>query len=169
MITAEYVLTMARYNAWQNKQISPVVQAMDEDSLTQDRGAFFGSIFATLNHLLWADQIWMSRFCTDVSAPNVSGTESTEFCPTIGDWAAERFRLDGRIRIWAQTLKNVDLCGDLTWHSGVLGRSTSTALSVCVTHMFNHQTHHRGQVHTMLTAAGVEAPVSDLIFLPEDI
>lgn len=169
MITREYVLTMARYNAWQNKQISPVVQAMDENELIKDRGAFFGSIQATLNHLLWGDQLWMSRFTPTVDAPKVAGTDSVNCCVTIGDWGAERFRLDGRIRLWAERLKTVDLKGDLTWYSGILGRESTTSIAVCITHMFNHQIHHRGQVHAMLTAAGVQAPVTDLIFMPEDV
>ncbi len=58
MITPAYAKEMARYNAWQNRQLSNVVQTLDEASLTQDRGAFFGSILGTLNHLLWCDQLW---------------------------------------------------------------------------------------------------------------
>ena len=168
MITKEYVLTMARYNAWQNKQITPVVQAMDEDLLSQDLGVFFSTILGTLNHLLWADTIWMSRFCTDVAPPTVPGIDSVRMCATVGDWSAGRFRMDGRMRIWAETLKNVDLTGEVVWTSGVLGREVSTPVALCVAHMFNHQTHHRGQVHAMLTRLGLEAPVSDVIFMPEE-
>lgn len=169
MITREYVLTMTRYNAWQNKQITPVVQAMDEETLTRDMGVFFGSLLGTLNHLLWGDTIWMSRFCSDVEKPEIEGAHSVEMCATIGDWSARRFRLDGRMRIWAQTLKNVDLNGQLSWYSGILKRESTTPVAVCITHMFNHQTHHRGQVHAMLTRLGTKAPTTDLIFMPEDI
>lgn len=167
MIEKAHVVQMARYNAWQNRQIMDIVEAMDEAALRKDRGAFFGSILATLNHLLWADQVWMSRFCEDVSPPGKSIAESVDFTPTPGVWNAERFRMDGRIRIWSETLSNFDLLGDLTWYSGALDAEVVKPRALCVTHMFNHQTHHRGQIHAMLAAAGQGAPVSDLFVMPE--
>jgi uncharacterized damage-inducible protein DinB len=95
--------------------------------------------------------------------------ESVDLCPTIADWSARRFRCDGRIRLWAEGLGQLDLTGDLTWYSGTLGRRVVMPLALCITHMFNHQTHHRGQVHAMLTGADLAAPVSDLFALPEEI
>lgn len=169
MIDKAYVLTMARYNTWQNRQIMDIIKVMDEDALHKDRDAFFGSIMGTLNHLLWGDTIWMSRWCDDIEKPAQSIAESPEFTPTLGDWQAKRFRMDGRICIWAETLSRLDLAGDLSWYSGATGRDVSRPMAVCITHMFNHQTHHRGQVHHMLTAAGHAAPTSDLVFMPEDI
>lgn len=168
MIEPGYVRTMARYNAWQNRQVTQALADMPDAELRADRGAFFGSIMATLNHLLWADTIWMSRFDPSVAAPTVPGTQSVQLTPTFAVWSAERFRLDGAIRIWADTLRAVDLRADVTWYSGVLGRDMQTPLMQCIAHVFNHQTHHRGQVHAMMTAAGLKAPVSDLIFMPED-
>lgn len=168
MIQKEYVLYMARYNAWQNNQLRDIVQQMSEADLKADRVAFFGSIFATLNHILWGDTLWMSRWCADVPAPSKGSTEHTTFTPTIGAWEGERFRLDGRIRIWAQTLSNLDLQGELEWTSGILGGPVVQPLGLCVTHMFNHQTHHRGQISQMLNEAGIAPPVSDLVFMPED-
>ncbi|QUJ77701.1 DinB family protein [Sulfitobacter albidus] len=167
MIQKDYVLQMARYNAWQNNQLRRLIQPMGEAELRADRGAFFGSIFATLNHILWADTLWMSRFCSDVQAP-AKGVDFREFAATPGEWDAMRFRLDGRMRIWAQTLSNMDLRGDLEWYSGTLERTVTQPVGLCITHMFNHQTHHRGQIHQMLGAMGAETPVSDLVFMPED-
>jgi uncharacterized damage-inducible protein DinB len=168
MIDAAFVRMMARYNSWQNKQLSPVVEAMNEKDLAADRGAFFGSIFATLNHLLWADRIWMSRFSDEFEKPSGGIAESVELTPTISVWSAERFQIDGRIRLWADDLDTVALRGNLAWYSGAAGREVTKPVALCVAHMFNHQTHHRGQLHAMLTAAGKEAPVSDLFLMPEE-
>ena len=168
MINKGYVLMMARYNAWQNKQIMDIVKVMDEAALHVDHKAFFGSIMGTLNHILWGDQIWMSRFCSDVAAPTVPGPECKTYMATLGEWQAERFRLDGRMRIWGQTMSNLDLAGDLVWNDTASGEERHRLRAMCIAHMFNHQTHHRGQVHAMLTASGVDAPVTDIIFMPED-
>ena len=166
MIDTDYVVAMARYNMWQNNALRDIVEMMDDVDLTQDRGAFFGSILGTLNHLLWADQIWMSRF-DDGAKPHGGIPESPGLTPTAAVWSAERFRTDGRISLWAEEVRNVDLAGDLTWHSGALGREVTKPMALCVMHMFNLQTHHRGQIHAMMTAAGVETQVTDLFAMPE--
>ena len=165
MIEPAYVRTMARYNKWQNDGLRRLVEEMDEAELYKDRGAFFGSIMGTLNHLLWADGLWMSRFD---GGPKPEGgiAESTTLTPTPFEWAAQRFRMDGRILRWADGLHAIDLTGDLAWFSGAMGRDMVRPKEVCVVHMFNHQTHHRGQVHAMMTAAGQTLPDTDLPFMP---
>lgn len=166
MITPDYCVTMARYNAWQNNGLRKVVDAMDEDALRQDRGAFFGSILGTLNHLLWGDLIWMSRFDGGESPENViEGSEN--LTPTPAEWATQRFRADGRIQLWAEGLKSIDLTGDVAWFSGSVKTDVSRPKTLCITHFFNHQTHHRGQIHAMLTAAGAKPQPTDLVFMPE--
>ena len=165
MITPEFCRMMARYNAWQNNGLRKLVEAMDETDLRRDRGAFFGSILGTLNHLLWGDQIWMSRF-DGGAAPAGGIKESPDLTPTPAVWGAERFRTDGRIKVWAEGLHALDLTGNLTWFSGALGREVAKPMALCVTHMFNHQTHHRGQVHAMLTAAGQRPLDTDLFIMP---
>jgi len=165
MINAQYCKLMSRYNSWQNKQLLDCFQELSEDDVTRDRGAFFGSILATANHLLWGDKTWMSRF-DGGPRPKVSGEHSTTLCANREDWCAERLRMDGRIRIWSEDLSPSDLEGDLTWHSGATGQTQTRPLSLCVAHMFNHQTHHRGQIHAVITAAGCKAPVTDLVFMP---
>lgn len=167
MIEAGYVRKMARYNAWQNRQLTDLLGGVDDDVLRADRGAFFGSIFGTLNHILWGDTLWMSRF-HDRIPPPPEGSGHLTFTPTFAVWSAERFRLDGAIRMWADTLRSLDMKRRLTWHSGTMNRDFTAPLEECITHAFNHQIHHRGQVHAMMTAAGLKAPVSDLIFMPQD-
>lgn len=165
MITAQFVLTMARYNAWQNRQMKAAMEALGEDECKKDRGAIFGSILATANHLLWGDAMWMARF-DGGARPQGGIPESVDMTARLPDWALERFRMDGRILLWAEALRAVDLVGDLKWYSGAQGREVSKSMALCVTHMFNHQTHHRGQVHAMVTAAGGEGWTSDLAFMP---
>ncbi|MFU8865100.1 MAG: DinB family protein [Rhodobacterales bacterium] len=167
MINPAYVLTMARYNAWQNKQMKAAMEELSEDALRKERGAFFGSIMATANHILWADRMWMARLLGK-TPPQEGMQQSTTLTPTYAVWSAERFRMDGRILLWAEKCTALDLVGELRWYSGVLGREASRPVGLVLTHMFNHQTHHRGQIHAMLTEAEAKAPVSDLIFMPED-
>ncbi len=167
MITPEYCRVMARYNAWQNNAIWQVVDAMAAADLDQDRGAFFGSIRATLNHVLWADQLWMSRF-DGGEGPTTSIKDSVNHTATISDWWAARFRTDGRIKSWAAELSALDLVGEMSWFSGAMGRDMIRPVGRCVAHFFNHQTHHRGQIHAMLTAAGQKPDDTDLFIMPED-
>ena len=168
MITPEHAAVMARYNTWQNNQLLRVLEKMDEAALQQDRGAFFGSIQGTLNHLLWGDMLWAARFGAAVEAPGGSIGESATLWYDRASWAAARVQCDQAIQVWAEALEPDDLQGDLSWYSRVMGAEVHKPKALCITHFFNHQTHHRGQVHAMLTAAGQDAPVSDLIFMPED-
>ncbi|MBD3663192.1 DinB family protein [Sulfitobacter aestuariivivens] len=169
MITATYVRTMARYNAWQNSQLMPVVDGMDQAELDRDRGAFFGSIQGTLSHLLWGDLLWMSRFDPQCPAPEGPFDRSRGNFPTRTDWLSERAACDSRIRRWADALQTGDLDGAVSWYSEAAGEDFSKPLTDCIVHVFNHQIHHRGQVHAMLTAAGQNAPVTDLPFMPEHL
>ncbi|MEM8578303.1 MAG: DinB family protein, partial [Pseudomonadota bacterium] len=117
MIEPGYVRKMAQYNAWQNRQLSVMLEPVPEADLRADRGAFFGSIFGTLNHLLWADTLWMSRFTDAVQPAQVGPEGQLDFTPTFPVWTAERFTLDGAIRLWADKMHAVDLAGTLTWSS----------------------------------------------------
>lgn len=168
LLAADHVRLMARYNAWQNAQVMRAVDGVSLKLLTEDHGAFFGSILGTLNHILWADRLWLHRFGAKVAAPEGGMAESTTLTPTGAAWGAERFATDGALRLWARDLHSIDLTGDLGWFSAVKGAEVSRPMALCVTHFFNHQTHHRGQVHAMLTRAGLSAPVTDLVFMPEE-
>ncbi len=167
MITPEYCRVMSRYNAWQNNAIWQVVDAMDPAELDRDRGAFFGSIRATLNHLLWGDQLWISRF-DGGQGPTCDAKDHVNLTANISDWWAARFRTDGRIKAWAADVSAIDLVGELSWFAVTANREIHKPVGQCVTHFFNHQTHHRGQVHAMLTAAGVSTDDTDLVLMPVD-
>ncbi len=166
MITPRYIHTMARYNAWQNRSIFGAADGLTDEMRKLDRGGFFGSIHRTLCHLLWGDTLWMSRI-DDWQASEVGLAESPDL---IGEWGVlveARARADERILDWAEQASAEDIRGDLRWFSLSLGREMSVPWDICITHFFNHQTHHRGQVHAMLTAAGAEPADTDLIFMPE--
>lgn len=165
MITAGWCTMMVEYNSWQNRQLADLFYVMTPTDLERDQGAFFRSILGTANHLLWGDGLWMARFDGGARA-ECTVTDSADLCATAPDWAAARRQMDDRISHWASSLRAPDLDGDLSWFSGVYGCHVTKPLAQCVTHMFNHQTHHRGQIHAMLTASGSPAPVSDLAFMP---
>ena len=169
MITAAYAQHFARYNAWQNQWMFQAADALPEAERVADRGAFWSSIQGTLSHLMWGDTLWISRF--DGGEGPVSalvGADTT----TAYDWPAMmagRPLLDARIAAWAWDLFDEDLDGDLTWYSGALQREMTQPKKICVMQLFNHQTHHRGQVHAILTAAGVKTDDTDIPFMPEEV
>ncbi|MFT5067643.1 MAG: putative damage-inducible protein DinB [Yoonia sp.] len=167
MITPAYIIEMAAYNAWQNNGLRRVVLGMDDVDVRADRGAFFGSIFGTLNHLLWGDLLWMSRFDGGLAQSPVIA-DSAAFTASVTDWADQRVAADTRITKWAAGVSASDLSGDLTWFSGSLNAEVAKPKSTCIIHFFNHQTHHRGQLHAMLTAAGQTPDATDLVFMPKD-
>ena len=161
MISVDYVQTMARYNQWQNEGMAATAATLDSAALKADRGAFFGSILGTMNHLLWADRIWMARLA-GWPAPPGGIPQSVALTPTLAAWRAERQRVDGRLLLWADGLRPARLRGELEWFSAAQGQEKKAPVALCVMHMFNHQTHHRGQIHAMLTAAGATPQVTDL-------
>ena len=160
---------MARYNTWQNTGVYSAAGRLSDAQRKEDRGAFFGSIHATLNHILWADQIWLMRFGVGVGASKSSIAEGlTQF----GDWeklSSERRQFDGVIEDWADRMSPSDGEGDLHWFSGSAGRDMTRPKSLVIMHIFNHQTHHRGQVNALLTGFGIDPGVTDLPFSPEAI
>ena len=167
MITPSYCALMARYNAWQNSQLVTALDPAPAEDVLADRGAFFGSILGTLNHILWADQIWMSRFDERFAKPDGGIPESPRLCPDYSAWRDERASMDARMAEWAAGLSHEDLAGDVAWYSGAAERDVVKPRAFCISHMFNHQTHHRGQVHTMMTSAGFTGNTSDLFLIPE--
>lgn len=161
MIDATYVRMMAAYNAEMNRRVYAAAARLPEAALREDRGAFFGSILATLNHLAWGDQTWLSRF-TGRPHPGVGIPGSVTLYPDFPTLRAVREAVDAEIEAWAETVTPDWLAGELAWHSASLGRELRRPHAMLVVHMFNHQTHHRGQVHAMLTAAGEQTGDTDL-------
>jgi uncharacterized damage-inducible protein DinB len=165
MITPAHVRLMARYNAWQNDNLYTAADGLTDEDRRRDRGAFFGSIHATFNHLMYGDRIWMHRFSGTPKPPQGSIKDSLNL---IADWTelkAQRVAFDAAIVAWADQIDAEWLGGDLTYYSGAAHREFTKPRGMLVTHFFNHQTHHRGQVHCMLTQCGVRPGDTDLPFL----
>lgn len=157
MIGAPLVHALARYNAWQNRSLIDAAGALEPEARTRDRGAFFGSILRTFSHLYWGDAMWLHRFH---GTPKPSGTVDAS-PDLIGDWAAftaKRAALDAAILGWASEVDQAWL--DATPKPG------GAPNGLLVAHFFNHQTHHRGQIHAMLTAAGASPGPTDLFKMP---
>lgn len=166
MISVQYAQTMARYGAWQNENLASAADNLVDSARREDRGAFFGSIFGTLNHLLWADRIWMSRFA-EIEPPRMKSIATS--VDEAEDWQvyrAMRKAMDTTISDWTATITPDCLADDLTWWSGAFGREITRPKAILIMHLFNHGTHHRGQVHAMLTAAGLKLDDTDLPKLP---
>lgn len=161
MISPDWCRMMAAYNSEMNRRLYAAAGTLDDAARRADRGAFWGSIHGTLSHLLWGDTIWMSRF-DGWEKPPVGMQDSPRM---VEDWAAlqaARAEADARIEAWAGGLAPARLAAPLTWFSAVAQRETTMPLWVCVGHLFNHQTHHRGQVHALLSAAGARTGDTDL-------
>lgn len=168
MITPAYVRTMARYNAEMNRRLYDAAATLTDDQRTADHGAFWHSIHGTLCHLLWGDTQWMSRFA-DWPKPPVPIKESAGM---IGDFAtlrARRERADGDIISWADQVGDEWLAQDLVWYSGAAQREMRRPRRFLVAHFFNHQTHHRGQAHALLTAYGLDTGDTDLMLIVDPV
>lgn len=164
MITPAYVRTMGAYNSEMNRRVYGAALTLGDAERRADRGAFWGSIEGTLAHVLWADRVWLARFGLG-EAPARPIADSAAWAGSFEDLAAERARFDAAIEAWAAELAPEALDGPLTWFSGVTGREMTRPRALCIMQVFNHQTHHRGQVHALLTAAGAETGATDLPFV----
>jgi len=166
MPNKDYVLMMARYNQWQNDSLVDAANSLSDDERTADKGAFFGSIQKTFSHILWGDQLWLSRFA-GTPAPDCGIAQSVDH---FADWNAfcpERTRFDAAILDWAQNVDAGWFTGDLSWFSGAVNRDITKPKNMLVIQLFNHQTHHRGQIHAMMTAAGAHPSDTDVPFMPD--
>lgn len=169
---------LAHYNQWFNQRLLDACEAITDEQRKQDRGAFFGSIHRTLNHLLVADPIWLQRFrqcgrdhgwdaaCLGDAVVNLpAGTKLSSVL--FDDWAALRARraqLDATIAQWVAELP-VGFAGYTIRYANSAGVQRAHPAWQAMTHFFNHQTHHRGQVTALLAQAGVDPGVTDLIAL----
>ncbi len=164
MITPEWCRMMAAYNAEMNRRLYAAADALTDAQRREHRGAFFGSVQGTFSHLLWGDCMWMSRF-DGWEAPACGIADS----PGLhADWAAlraARIAADGRIADWAARVAPDWLASEMRWFSGSTGREMTRPIAMLVTHFFNHQTHHRGQVHALLTGLGQSTGATDLPFV----
>jgi uncharacterized damage-inducible protein DinB len=156
----------SRYNAWANERLYDAAAKLSDAEYRADRGAFFKSMHGTLNHLLVADRIWMHRF---------TGNEPTNVALNailFDDLAAlrtARRNEDRRIISFVESLTESDLAGVIRYRTITNPRDIEQPLSPALAHFFNHQTHHRGQAHGLLTAIMGDAPSLDLIMFQREL
>ena len=164
MIGAGYARTMARYNRWINERLYECCARLPESGRKRDMGAFFKSIHGTLNHLLLGDRVWMGRFAGPVFVPK---SLAEELYADFGELRRERAKTDATIEAWSAALTDERLRGDLTYTSIVNPQPRRIAMGLAVAHFFNHQTHHRGQLTTLLMQQGIDPGVTDLMWMPQ--
>jgi uncharacterized damage-inducible protein DinB len=164
MITPSYVRTMAAYNSEMNRRLYAAASRLSDEERRRDRGAFWGSLHRTLVHILWGDGQWMSRF-DGWERPATPIKESGGMLDDYEALCAARVKADAGIEAWAAKVDAAWLDADLTWFSGAAQREISASKRLLVTHFFNHQTHHRGQAHALITAAGEKTEDTDLFLV----
>ena len=168
MITPAYIRTMAEYSTEMNRRLYTAAAKLTDAERKQDRGLFWKSLHGTLNHLLWGDHQWMSRF-DNWDKPKLGGKQSDSLYEDFPALRAEREATDHRLTQWAAKVNDTWLAQDQTWYSGAAGRDMSMPRRLLLTHFFNHQTHHRGQAHAALTAAGQDPGDTDLFLIVDGI
>jgi uncharacterized damage-inducible protein DinB len=163
MISIQYAQSMARYNLEMNARIYASCATLTESQRKRDVGAFFKSIHGTLNHILLGDRIWLGRFFGD---PFLFQSLDQELYTEFSALQSERIVTDNAINAWATSLTAASLAGDLTYVIRSSPQPQRKPMWFVVAHFFNHQTHHRGQVTTLLKQLGVDPGVTDLIAFP---
>ncbi|MBA3506239.1 MAG: damage-inducible protein DinB [Betaproteobacteria bacterium] len=164
MISLAYASRLTAYNRWMNERLYDCCAKLSEEERQRDVGAFFKSIHGTLNHLLLGDRVWLGRF---TRVPFVVKSLDQELYADFDELRMERDATDAAIAQWASSLSEDDLASELSYTSIVNPESRRCPLWFAVAHFFNHQTHHRGQVTTLLAQHGIDPGVTDLLWLPE--
>jgi uncharacterized damage-inducible protein DinB len=165
-MTPDHFQLLARYNRWMNDKLYAVAAELSEDERKQDRSAFFKSIHGTLNHLLLTDRVWMGRFTAapleaDWLGPGGIRALDQELYESFDELRVERKKMDDEIERWVAALSPDLLLANLRYvRKGVVNEFP---LWWSVAQLFNHQTHHRGQLTTLLMQAGRDPGVTDLI------
>lgn len=169
----EHIALMATYNQWMNRKVYDAASTLTHAQLTLDRQAFFGSILGTLNHLTLGDTVWLKRFAehpanfvalAPLNGIATPGDLKQLAFANLAELSAHRAWLDQMIIDWTNSLHESHLDQRLRYHNmrGVAAEKPFFGLLV---HFFNHQTHHRGQVTTLLSQAGVDVGITDLLAL----
>lgn len=163
---------LARYNRWFNQRLYDTCEQLTDEERKRDRGAFFGSIHNTLNHLIWGDQAWLKRFAVQGVAFEALSDSLLALPPgalhgivLYEDWAAlraQRERLDAAIEDFAERMPP-DYPMRIMRYANTRGVQREHPVWQALTHFFNHQTHHRGQVTALLMQAGVDPGTTDLV------
>lgn len=175
MSSLDHFRLMAPYNAWMNTKIYDTAERLTSEELGRDRGAFFGSILGTLNHLVASDLIWFGRlaahppFAGRIDLAGLPQPTGLRFIVSedLARLRPVRERLDRLIVGFVDGLSETDIAGTLDYRR-TDGTPQRKLLSSVLSHIFNHQTHHRGQVTTLLSQAGVDVGITDLLALIPD-
>ncbi|WP_244276706.1 DinB family protein [Pseudovibrio sp. WM33] len=167
---------LAQYNTWMNARLYECAEQLSDAQLKENRGAFFKSVFATFNHIVVGDLAWLRRFAKH-SQTYESLQQLDQFpVPTAltsipydswSDLKAARQKLDAIIEEFAGDITATQAENALTY-ANMKGIPATKNFGDLVLHFFNHQTHHRGQITTLLTQFGLETPDTDLLFLCQD-
>lgn len=169
----EHLRLLSRYNQWMNDKLYNTAAQLPTDELAKDRGAFFGSLQGTLNHVMVADIIWLQRFSThpaqhpaldQIRAMPKPQALAQTLLDDFTALRAERRRLDDTIITWCEQLDTSDLNHKLAYHN-MKGEAAVKNFADLMLHFFNHQTHHRGQATTLLSQQGLDVGVTDLVTL----
>jgi uncharacterized damage-inducible protein DinB len=149
---------MARYNRLANERLYDCCAQLADAERKKNRQAFFKSIHGTLNHIMVGDRNWMTRFeGGEASSAHLDAILYDDF----EELRAARIREDERIERFAASLSDEFLDGEIAYVSNE-GKSYRKPVQMLLAHLFNHETHHRGQIHAMLSQAGIATPVLDL-------
>jgi uncharacterized damage-inducible protein DinB len=168
MVNPPFVRTMAAYNAEMNRRLYAAAARIPDAKRREDRGAFWGSLHGTLCHLLWGDQMWMSRFDAWPKAA-VAQKQSATLVEDFDELRRQRVDADARISDWAGRVTDEWLAVDQTWFSASVQKELHMPRSFLVMHFFNHQTHHRGQAHALITASGEKTEDTDLFLVVSEV
>jgi uncharacterized damage-inducible protein DinB len=174
MILVEQYRQLARYNTWMNGKLYGLAATLDAAARTRDLGAFFRSLHGTLNHILWADRIWLWRFTRDPAIGQSLdragtaipiGMHDQVLYEDFADLSRERAKTDRHIEEWVAGFTPETLAAPVRY-SSMNGGAREHPLWMAVTHFFNHQTHHRGQATTLFKQLGHDPGVTDfMVFL----
>lgn len=163
-ISRPYLVSMAAYNGWMNGKIYDAAARLPAEEIARDRAAFFKSILGTLNHLLFADLVWLGRFKDGRS--RVGGESNVPLHEDLAKLRQARAAIDGEIIDWARAIDEAWLARPFTFKTLMGDAEFTFPAALLVMQMFNHQIHHRGQVTTLLTQAGEDVGVTDILGLP---
>jgi uncharacterized damage-inducible protein DinB len=167
MIDIAYCKHMARYNRWQNQSIYAACGNLSDDTRKRNMGAFFKSIHNTLNHIMLADRLWLSRFDGE-PAGDITSLDQVLYAD-FDELKRQRTYTDDRADRFIATLTQAQIDSPLTFRRVGGNKDEATLpMQLCLMHYFSHGTHHRGQVTTLLMQCGVDPGVTDLPWLPSD-
>lgn len=145
---------MARYNAWANARLYAAARSLPDAAYRKNVGAFFGSLHGTLNHLLVTDRIWMRRLTGAGEHPDRLDAILFDDLALLDQ---ARVREDERILRTVDRLREEDFDQEVGYAT-TNGVAQRNRLGEILAHLFNHQTHHRGQAHAILTVLGIKEP-----------